>query len=122
MCQQQLKIDPGFPIKYQKIRVHAFYCVLALTLAGLLEKELSQKVSGISIQDALESLNNIKEIHLLYPMFKKQNEKELQTEIILSEIDNKQYEELKHITRLLKAPYDEVIRAKIIVISYEHPD
>jgi hypothetical protein len=34
----------------------------------------------------------------------------------------KEYEKFKHITRLLKAPHAEVIRAKIIVSAYEHPD
>ena len=34
----------------------------------------------------------------------------------------KGYEELKHISRLLKAPHAEVIRAKVIVTAYEHPD
>lgn len=83
---------PMFHWTDQKIRVHAFYCVLALTLVGLLEKELSQKGIHISIQEALESLNDIKEIHLVYPKFKEQPTAgvEITTDVILSEMDDKQ--------------------------------
>jgi len=34
----------------------------------------------------------------------------------------KEYAELKHIARLRTAPYAEVVRAKVIVTAYEHPD
>lgn len=92
---KQMK-DPHFVSWYpmfhwtdQKIRVHAFYCVLALTLVGLLEKELSQKEVHISIQDALELLNDIKEIHLIYSKYQEQKV-QIGTEIILSDMDDKQ--------------------------------
>ena len=35
---------------------------------------------------------------------------------------SKRYDELKRIARLLKAPYRQVIRAKVLVACYEHPD
>lgn len=34
----------------------------------------------------------------------------------------KEHAELKHIARLRTAPYAEVVRAKVIVTAYEHPD
>jgi hypothetical protein len=33
-----------------------------------------------------------------------------------------EYRELKRITRLRTAPHAEVVRAKILVLAYEHPD
>ena len=33
-----------------------------------------------------------------------------------------EYTELKRITRLRTAPYAEVVRAKILLLAYEHPD
>ncbi len=35
---------------------------------------------------------------------------------------SKRYEELKRMARLLKAPYTQVVRAKVLVACYEHPD
>lgn len=80
---------PMFHWTDQKIRVHAFYCVLALTLVGLLEKELSQKGIHMSVEDALESLNEIEEIHLIYPKFK-WPQVQIETQTILTELDDKQ--------------------------------
>jgi len=37
-------------------------------------------------------------------------------------LTSKRYDELKHIARLLKAPYRQVIRAKVLVACHEHPD
>jgi len=50
----------------QKIRVHAFYCVLALLLASLLRRSLAQKGLLLSIPKILAELSNIKEVALLY--------------------------------------------------------
>jgi len=33
-----------------------------------------------------------------------------------------EYKELKRISRLRTAPYAEVVRAKILLLAYEHPD
>lgn len=33
-----------------------------------------------------------------------------------------EYKELKHLARLRKAPHAEVVRAKILLLAYEHPD
>ncbi len=50
----------------QKIRVHAFYCVLALLLSSLLRRTLFQKGIELSIVKMLESLAKIKEVALVY--------------------------------------------------------
>ncbi len=44
------------------IRVHAFYCVLALTLASLLRRELFSKGIDVSIPKAIEELSGINEV------------------------------------------------------------
>ena len=50
----------------QKIRVHAFYCVLALLLSSLLRRELAQKGIDLSIVKILKTLSDIKEVVLLH--------------------------------------------------------
>jgi transposase len=50
----------------QKIRVHVFYCVLALTLCGLLRRELHNKGIKRSLVAILEDLGQIKEVALRY--------------------------------------------------------
>lgn len=50
----------------QKIRVHAFYCVLALLLSSLLRRTLAQKGIEMSIVKVLATLSKIKEVALIY--------------------------------------------------------
>jgi transposase len=50
----------------QKIRVHAFYCVLALLLSSLLRRTLAQKDIDLSIVKILSTLSEIKEVALYY--------------------------------------------------------
>jgi transposase len=50
----------------QKIRVHVFYCVMALTLCGLLRRELHHKGIRRSLVAILEDLGQIKEVCLAY--------------------------------------------------------
>jgi len=50
----------------QKIRVHAFYCVLALLLSSLLRRTLAQKQVHLSIPKMLTELSQIKEVALFY--------------------------------------------------------
>jgi|tagenome__1003787_1003787.scaffolds.fasta_scaffold20881718_1 transposase len=50
----------------QKIRVHVFYCVLALTLCGLLRRELHSKGIDRSLVAILQDLGQIKEVCLAY--------------------------------------------------------
>jgi len=51
----------------QKIRVHAFYCVVALTLVSLLKRELASKGLSISTQSLMSNLNDIRESIIVYP-------------------------------------------------------
>jgi transposase len=54
----------------QKIRVHAFYCVLALTLSSLLSRRIEQARLNLSPAEAYEQLSDINEVLLLYPRAK----------------------------------------------------
>jgi len=58
---------PMFHWTDQKIRVHAFYCVLALCLVSLLKKSLSQKGIEMSIPSIIETLSAIEEVAHIYP-------------------------------------------------------
>lgn len=51
----------------QKIRVHAFYCVLALRLCCLLKRILYKNGITISINKMLSLLSNIKQVITVYP-------------------------------------------------------
>jgi transposase len=58
------------PIRHwtdQKIRVHAFICVLALTLASLLRREVARKGIALSVDALLDQLQGIQEVVNLYP-------------------------------------------------------
>ena len=50
----------------QKIRVHAFYCVLALLLSSLLRRTLSQKGIEMSIVRILATLSKVQEVAMIY--------------------------------------------------------
>lgn len=58
---------PRFHWTDQKVRVHAFYCVLALAIASLLQRELHEKGLEISIPKMIENLSAIKEVATFYP-------------------------------------------------------
>jgi transposase len=53
--------SPMFHWTDSKIQVHAFYCVLALLLTSLLQRELAQKGEPLSINRMLEELGGIRE-------------------------------------------------------------
>ena len=61
-----VSFSPCFHWTDQKIRVHAFYCVLALLMVSLLQRDLHQKGIDISVTEALESLTGIKEVALFH--------------------------------------------------------
>lgn len=56
---------PVFHWTDQKLRVHAFYCVLALILCSLLRRELSVKGIDLSVNRMLDTLATIREIQVL---------------------------------------------------------
>jgi transposase len=59
--------SPMFHWTDSKIRVHAFSCVLALTLTSLLQRELHGHGIDLSLASMMEQLAAIKEILLVYP-------------------------------------------------------
>ena len=64
---QHVSFYPVYHWTDQKLRVHAFYCVLALLLAGLLLREVRQAGIIISAAQLYEQLETLQEIVLLYP-------------------------------------------------------
>jgi len=50
----------------QKIRVHVFYCVLALTIAHLMRREADRTGLHLSVRELLSTLGGIQETVLLY--------------------------------------------------------
>lgn len=50
-----------------KIQVHAFYCVLALLLTSLLQRQLARQGEELSIDRILEELGGIQETLVVYP-------------------------------------------------------
>jgi transposase len=50
----------------QKIRVHAFYCVLALLLSSLLRRTLARKGIDMSIVKILTTLSKVQEVAMIY--------------------------------------------------------
>lgn len=50
----------------QKIRVHVFYCVLALTIAHLMRREAERAGLHLSVRELLDTLAGIQETVLLY--------------------------------------------------------
>lgn len=62
-----LRWQPAHHWTDQKLRVHAFYCVLALLLVSLAHKEVSCAGIEISVPALLKELSTIKEVALIYP-------------------------------------------------------
>ncbi|MGI8491452.1 MAG: IS1634 family transposase [Acidimicrobiales bacterium] len=59
--------SPMFHWTDQKIRVHAFYCVLALTVARLMARQATQAGYPQSVRELLHTLAGIQETVLIYP-------------------------------------------------------
>jgi transposase len=59
--------SPMFHWTDSKIQVHAFYCVLALLLTSLLQRELARQNEPLSIHRMLEELGAIRETLVIYP-------------------------------------------------------
>ncbi|MFN2497224.1 MAG: IS1634 family transposase [Pseudonocardiaceae bacterium] len=62
-----VSFSPMFHWTDQKIRVHAFYCVLALTIAHLMRREAARAGLTMSVRELLTTLAGIQETVLLYP-------------------------------------------------------
>jgi transposase len=59
--------SPMFHWTDSKIRVHAFYCVLALTLTSVLQREVWQHGEQLSTHRLLEELGGIRETLIIHP-------------------------------------------------------
>ncbi len=62
-----LTFRPTFHWTDQKLRVHAFYCVLALLMLNLLRRKLAQAGLPLSVAKMMDILTDIREVTLLYP-------------------------------------------------------
>lgn len=62
-----VSFSPMFHWSEQKIRVHSFYCVLALAIAHLMRRQAAQAGIDLSVRELLASLGSIEETVLLYP-------------------------------------------------------
>ena len=61
-----VSFSPMFHWTDHKIRVHVFYCVLALTVAHLLRRQAAQAGQQLSVRELLATLAGIQETVLLY--------------------------------------------------------
>jgi len=59
--------SPMFHWTEPKIRVHVFYCVLALAVAHLMRRQAHQAGLNLSVRELLATLGGIEETVLLYP-------------------------------------------------------
>jgi len=82
-----LSWSPQYHWTDQKVEVHAFYCVLALTLTALARRKAYLAGLDLSIPKLLEELSNIKEVALIYPPDSKQKSTFVLTQ--LNEIQKK---------------------------------
>lgn len=62
-----ISIRPMYHWTDPMVRVHAFYCVLALTIASLLVRQLHLKGIDVSIPRLFNLLNHIYEVALIWP-------------------------------------------------------
>jgi transposase len=88
--------SPMFHWTDSKIRVHAFYCVLALTLTSLLQRRLHQHGLDLSLSRMMELLGGMEEVLVIYP--RRPGEKRPRTATCLSERDADQ----DHLMRILE--------------------
>ncbi len=80
-----VSFSPAFHWTDQKLRVHAFYCVLALTLSSLLQRKAAQAGIKLTIPALFEELTGIKEVINLYQSQSTQTRGRLRAEHVLSE-------------------------------------
>jgi transposase len=74
--------SPMFHWTDSNIQVHAFYCVLALLLTSLLQRELAGKGEPLSINRLLEELGGIRETLVVYP--RRQGQRQASTAVCLT--------------------------------------
>jgi transposase len=62
-----VSFSPMFHWTNQKVKVHVFYCVLALAIAQLMRREAEKAGIRMSVRELLRTLGSIKETNLIYP-------------------------------------------------------
>ena len=67
-----LTFRPTFHWTDQKLRVHAFYCVLALMILSLMRRQLARAGISLSVARMMERLADIRQVVTLYPTSKGQ--------------------------------------------------
>lgn len=77
--------SPVFHWTDQKLRVHAFYCVLALLLSSLLQHKVAQAGLKISTNALFEQLSGISEVVTLYASARTRGTGRLRAEYVLSD-------------------------------------
>jgi transposase len=77
--------SPMFHWTDSKIQVHAFYCVLALLLTSLLQRELARKGESLRINRMLEELGGIRETLVVYP--RRQGQRQFPTATCLTHMN-----------------------------------
>jgi len=80
--------SPMFHWTDSKIQVHAFYCVLALLLTSLLQRQLAHQGETLSINRILEELAGIRETLVLYP--RRQGQRHFPTATCLTRMNSLQ--------------------------------
>jgi len=80
-----VSFSPAFHWTDQKLRVHAFYCVLALCLSSLLQRKVAQAGISLSIPMLYEQLSAITEIVTLHAPGTREGRGRLRAEYLLSE-------------------------------------
>jgi hypothetical protein len=83
-----LSFRPTFRWTDQKLRVHAFYCVLAPMILNLPRRKLAQSRIVLSIVEMMNQLTEIDEVTLLYPAPQRSKEPVVQTQ--LSKMNDRQ--------------------------------
>jgi transposase len=62
-----LSFRPQFHFTDGHIKVHAFYCILALTLCGVLQKEMEELGNKMSIHKMLDTLGETRQVITVFP-------------------------------------------------------
>jgi transposase len=62
-----VSFSPMFHWTEQKIRVHVFYCVLALAIAHLMRRQATTAGLDLSVRELLRTLGGIQETVMIYP-------------------------------------------------------
>lgn len=83
-----LSFRPTFHWTDEKLRLHDFYCVLALMILNLMRRKLAQSDIVLSIVEMMNQLTEINEVTLLYPTPQRSNEPLVQTQ--LSKMNDRQ--------------------------------